>query len=338
MPVTNLKAFQDLVASHSLPHNYAPKRPVALGPDNYAATQTSPYSEQWFFEIDGTTVTIGRQDGLGFPATTVSSLYDSAFETEHLSGTFDDVSKEVIAWDLGVTAGGSKQIRVGAFFGGVEAWLTFDGFNPVCVNTWPIDGDAATAGDAEVGLFYLRPGFPYIFFRTKGDNFGTEYVALRSPSAPFALHSLAFNGIYLEVRGLDVGHRKAAWRSIYSPAIPPDRGVGTLSLVPGSVELVAIQGLIGPDQGVGSLALIAGSFESTVVAVDAGQDDGAGSLSLVAGSLDQIVIPTDAGQDDGSGTLTLVNGAFTLTAKPTETTSDQGVGALALVAGTFETP
>jgi hypothetical protein len=338
MPVTNLKAFQDLVASHDLPHTYDPKRPTALGPDNYGASQTDPYFENWFFEIDGTTVTIGRQDGLGFPTTTVSSLYDSAFETEHLSGTFDDVAKEVLAWDLGVGASGVKEARVGAFFGGVEDWLTFSGYNPVCVNTWPIDGDAATAGDAEVGVFYLREGFPYIFFRTKGDNFATEYVALRSPSAPFALHSLALNGAYLEIRGIDVGHRKTAWRSLYSPAIPPDRGLGILELVAGSFESIYILEDVGQDEGEGTLELVAGSFESTVIATDAGIDEGEGTLELVAGELLNLLVLTDAGQDDGVGTLTLADGAFTLTGKPTETTSDDGVGTLALIEGTFEIP
>ena len=192
MPVTNLKAFQDAVFEYASPYPFDAKRPIAKGPDNYAASQSFPFSEDWFFELDGTTVTIGRQDGLGTPATQVSSLYDSAFEAEFISGGFDDASREVLAWDLGrAVVTNVRQLRVAHFVGGVETRTTFDGFNPIVVNTWPIDGDAATAGDAEVGVFYLREGFPAIFFRTKGDDFSTEYVALRSPSAPLALTSLA---------------------------------------------------------------------------------------------------------------------------------------------------
>jgi hypothetical protein len=283
MPVTNLRAFSDLVASHDLPHPYTPRRPVALGPDNYSAAQALAYTEQWFFELDGTTVTIGRQDGLGTPATQVSALYDSAFTTTHLSGAFDSVSRELLAWDLGENVAGTKQARVGFYVGGVATFLTFDGFNPVCVNTWPIDGDAATPADAEVGVFYLRPGFPYLFYRSAGDAFATEFVALRSPSAPFALHSVAINGAFLEVRGLDVGHRKTAWRSEYVPPIPPQIAVATLELVAGEfVSMIVIES-VGPDQGFGSLELVPGTFESTVITESVGPDQASDPLNSSPG-------------------------------------------------------
>jgi hypothetical protein len=338
MPVTNLKAFQDLVASADAPHSYAPRRPVQLGPNNYSAAQSIPYSEQWFFEVSGTSVTIGRQDGLGFPPTIVSSLYDSAFETLHLTGCFDAVSREVLAWDLGENVSGVPEVRVGHFIAGVENWLTFEGFNPVAFNTWPIDGDAATAGDAETGVFYLRRGFPYLFFRTKGDDFATEYVVARSPSAPFALHSAAINGAYLEIRGLDVGHRKTAWRSLYDPAIPPDYAIATLELTVGDLKTLTQVANAGTDDAIGTLDLLTGSFDQVVIPTDPLSDDGAATLELTVGEFVDRLISTGLLTDEAIATLALGTGSFDLVAKQTELTSDAAAATLALTTGVFEIP
>jgi len=334
MPVTNLKAFQDLVATVDAPHLYDPKRPLQLGPNNYNAAQSLPYSEQWFFEITGTTVSMGRQDGLGFPTTQVSSLYDSAFETLHLTGCFDDLSKEVLAWALGPNAATKVRVfRVGHFVASVETRLTFPGFNPVAFNTWPIDSGAATAGDAETGVFYLRPGFPYIFFRTKGDDFATEYVVVRSPSAPFALHSAAINGVNLEVRGLDVGHRKTAWRSAYVPPQFPDYGVVTLELLDGIMTLRIATADAGQDGAAAVLELMTGIMTNRVKTTDAGQDGGSATLELIPGTFTLRVFVGDAGQDVATATLELLTGSFDLVAKQTELTSDAADATLELLTG-----
>lgn len=339
MPTTNLKAFQDLVASHAAPFLYDPKRPVQLGPDNYNATQSVAYSEQWFFEISGTTVTMGRQDGLGFPTTTVSTLYDSAFEADHLTGCFDDVSKEVLAWDLGKNSvSGKKEFRVGHFVAGVETRATIEGFNPVAFNTWPIDGDAATAGDAETGVFYLREKFPYIFFRTKGDDFATEYVVVRSSSSPFALHSAAINGIYLEVRGLDVGHRKTAWRSIYEPPQLPEELVAALEFTTGLFESVIVTEEIGPDAAAATLAFVTGEFVNTVITEDAGTDSAIASLAFVTGLFESVLIPTETVEEALDASLTFTTGEHTLTAKTTEDLSESIETSLEFTTGLFEIP
>ena len=344
MPVTNLRAFQDLVAEHATPYPFDAKRPIAKGPDVYQASQAFPFSEDWFFELSGTTVTIGRQDGVGTPATRTSSLYDSSFEAEFISGGFDDASRELLAWDLGRNTGTQdKEVRVGHFVGGVETRTTFEGFNPIVVNTWPIDGDAATAGDAEVGVFYLREGFPYIFFRTKGDDFATEYVALRSPSAPFALHSLAYNGGYLEIRGLDVTHRRAAWRSLYEPAIPPEVALVTLALTTGVFESLTKTEDVGQEAASATLALTVGEFLNTVVSEElpAPTEEASAVLALTVGEFLNTVVsetlpsPTDV----ATAILTLTTGEFTLVAKPTEEiTEDAADVNLALTTGVFEQP
>ena len=331
--VGNGKAFSDLIATDENCYPYDGRTALAIGPLSYASPQGTPFFEGWRFTLAGNSLSLERTDGTG--SATESTLYDSLFESDHLRACFDAVGREVIAWELP-----TSEFRVAHYVGGTPTRTNIEGRFPALFYTWPIDSSAATAGDGEVLLFYLKPGFSSIFARTKSDDFDTEYQMIRSPSAPLAIHEAVRNGSFLEIRGIDVGHRRAVWRAEYVPPLIPDFVGAELEFSQGEFQLLIRVIEADPEAESVSLDLdsVTGEFRKIAVTETAGPDGKSANLGIdVVGDYAPVNVTAGPFTEDESVELAFLTGQHRLVAKVGQV-DDQAAANLEFTSGDYSTP
>ncbi len=305
--IFNLKAFVDVIATDEDPMLLRYKTATAIGPEVYGSAQTDNFYRDWTAYTDGPTVKMQNSAG-GAPIP--SDLYDSGFETQHLTFGFDGSGREAIAW-----RSQPGLIRLGYKAGGVNHWKDFPGISPVMIQTWALDS-TVTAGNADLVVFYLREGFSGIFARFYREDFATERLIVKSPVCPIYLQlARGFQG-RIEVVGMDSGHRLCRWRtSGYLTPMERQAQIGKLSpIVTGQYRSLVVFAF-GTDSQTGRMGgLVTGEYRSIRVYQQAPEIGEVGRMGgLVTGSYTSVRIYVNPSADGQTGRLaTTVPGEYKL--------------------------
>lgn len=299
---------------------------VAIGPDEYGEAQDLNFSNSWSFRLAAGVVSMES----GAESLT-SSLFNGTDAVEMLSGAFDALGTEVLAWQQDFDT-----IRIRWRIAGTPQVLNFTGRTPVCFQNWTMNG-AISAGDGDVVVYYLRRRESKVFARYQRDSFATEYVVAISPILPLALLGNAINGQSHELRALSGTHTRLTFSS--DPyQLPPPRARDTAIAdedTSAAVNLMVIDAAATDEAGADDSSAagsesVAAAVNFMVVDGEAIDDSEASGSETVTGALNFMVIDADGtGEDEISADEALsasynqiaVDAAGEDTAAATETTS-----------------
>ena len=195
---------------------------VALGPVTLATLQSSQFDDGWVAWVSdgGVRLIKGNRSTITRPANSsggASGLFSTRPDTTHISLAFDQVSREVIAYQKDATTIGLRR-----WVSLAMNEVTFQGLSPQLFFNGVLDPAAKTAGESDVICFYFKQGDGIIYARASRDNFNTEYQF-----APLCSEASRF--LYLEA---DIADRRAVlvvidthwrlctYRSTQYPVVP----------------------------------------------------------------------------------------------------------------------
>jgi hypothetical protein len=332
--IGNLKGNQTLLATDDDPYLSIFVAPECFGPEVHSTPQGNNFFQDWQATFDGSNnVELDNPSSpLGSPI--VSPLYDSGFESNHLSLAFDSTSLEVLAWALD-----SETFRLAWFVGGVETRLTLPGISPVLFQTYTIDG-TVTSGDAELVCFYIKEGFSNIFARLFRDDFAIEYVWTRSTTGPLYLQRVVKDSTRMEVQGMDTGHRRCRWQSFeYQTPVPPDFLAATIELEPG-LYFETIMAAPPTAEAMGAtIELEPGLYQDIVVRFPLVEEPGVGAtIALEPGLYQDIITKADPTETAMGASIALEPAAYMLTGKTTGLQAESMGAEIQLETGIYEEP
>ncbi len=318
--IETLHASSDLIATDEDPIYLSTIRSASKGPRFYGITQGVAYASDWQFEVNPglNTVTILSPGGI----LTTSALYNGTSPPTHLTGTFDALSKEIIAWET------DRQVTVAYYSGSAPTRLTFPGLSPVAFNTYAIDS-TVDAGTATIAVFYLREQDASIYCRISLDNFSVERRYCKSPVAPLALHAARRLEGRMELIGMDTNHRLVRWRSepYQTPQETQVLGVSIDGIDGESMEIVVMR--TGIDSASATIAGIDGEFQSIALGKTARDTMGVAMIeTTITGTSEEVRIPRTATDQLIAVVVdNTITGTYTLVAKTA--TGTDGLGAIA---------
>jgi hypothetical protein len=207
------------------------------GPEDYITGQIFPHQKDWLIEI------VPLQ-GVRLSAEGIDPFYSNWYvgqapEGAHIHGTFTIGGREHLCAGL---SDGQVEIR---FFDSQLQQLQitkFDGFSPLMINTWAIDG-SVFAGESDIACIYLKRGEAKLFVRFAGGEYATEYLLCNSPVNPLYLTSIQASQGELLINGLDVTHNLATWVADVTPILPlfNDRSSGIIEQVTSVYETALLK-------------------------------------------------------------------------------------------------
>jgi hypothetical protein len=147
----------------------------AFGPDNLRTTQDGQYQQSWVAWLSDTGVRIarGNRGDITRPANTTGAacgLFATRPDTRHISLTFDQASREAIAYQKD-----ARTIAIRRWVSGVMREDTWTGQSPQAFLNGTLDPAEKTDGNSDIVVLYFKPGDGLIYARAQRDNFATEY-------------------------------------------------------------------------------------------------------------------------------------------------------------------
>lgn len=292
---------------------------AALGPDNYNTAQDLNFSVPWTFTLEDGDVTF--TDGV---ATETSALYDGDDTPTWISGAFDGLGREALAWQSSF-----ETTRLRWYDSGTPQALNLTARTAVLFQNWTING-SITAGDADVVCYYLKPGDAKIFARYQRDSFATEYTAAVSPVSLLALVGNAISGQNHVLRAISSRHTRLSFQSEdYLLPIPRQRDETTSQeRIDGAVNLMVIDEAADEDTDTTARATetLTGAVNFMVIdlPVDEIEDTEARGTETLTGALNFMVIDADGtNEDDEISSSETTTGAYNQIARDASSSDDE---------------
>lgn len=316
--------FDTLVEEDADPWTNDARTMTCLGPDEWGTAQDLNFSNPWTFTLAAGTLLVTS----GAEAET-SVAFDGTDATDMISGAFDALGKEAVAWQKDF-----ETIRLRWYQAGTPTAIEISGRTPVLFQNWTMNG-AISAGDGDVVLFYLRPGESKVFTRAQRDAFATERVAAILPVRPLALLGNDTEGQTHILRAISAHHTRLEIRSepyLLPPPRARDEATGT-ETTEAAVNLMVIDASAledaQTDAGAAGTETTDGSVNFMVVDGAAEDDSQAQGTETVTGELVFMVIEASSDDDEiaadettvGAYNLIGVDASGTDSATATETTS-----------------
>ena len=311
--------FESVVEENAEPWKSDFRTMVALGPEDYQTAQGLNFSQPWTFTLTGGTVTM-----VNGATSLTSSLYNGDNTPDYISGAFDGSANEAIAWQQDFDT-----IRLRWFNSGTPQTLEIAGRTPLLFQNWTVNG-AIVAGNADVILYYLKPGDSKIFARYQRDAFATEYTAATSPVEPLALIDNTTSGQKHVLRAMSTRHTRLGFYSEnYLIPLEPqgDQALGTESVTIAANQ-IAVDAI---SQGDTANATETTSAAVNFMVIDAtASGDAAAGTEQTSGAVNFMVIDISAGSSDNANAAETTSAAYNLiaidatavdTANATETTT-----------------
>lgn len=203
---------------------------ITPGPVNLAVAQNATYDVPWTCwpsTTGGFRLLKDATPGVTYPDEsrgTKSLLTSIVTNTTHVSLAFDQLSREVIAWQDGTN------VKVARWQGGIATIVSWEGWTPILFWNGQINVQARLDSDTDVVCYYVKRGSGAVYARFQRDNFADEEVIGGWPAAPLNLIGTAVDGLVHTLTAMDCGFRKCVLSTTYpeQPEPPPDPYVALL--------------------------------------------------------------------------------------------------------------
>tara|TARA_R110000796_G_C14571530_1_gene435820 strand:- start:53911 stop:55554 length:1644 start_codon:yes stop_codon:yes gene_type:complete len=268
--INESKIFDTLIESDDDPNRSDMRTSSMLGPQSYLLAQAENFNKEWAATLnaDGTvTFTEGTT-----PFDT--DLYDGDAFVEHVSGAFDVLSNEVLAWQSDYDT-----CRIGYRSGGTPTFVEWTGRTPILFQNFSINGDVA-GGDADIFAYYLKTGESKLYARLSSENYATENTVTQ---LPVALLALIDNNVFESehyLRAMSTRHTRVQLRSaIYALATGTEEDSLTASVtsMTGTVVLTGIDPADPVEEAItAAMESMTGEYASSVVESGTITDEGTG--------------------------------------------------------------
>jgi hypothetical protein len=285
--------FDTLVETSADPWTTDPRFSQCLGPDEFNEAQDLNFNNGWSFTLHDGEVTIASGT-----ETETSALFDGDDTVEMISGAFDALGKEALAWQDDF-----ETIRLRWYQAGTPSSIAIPGRTPVLFQNWTMNG-AISAGDGDVVAYYVRPGESKLFARYQRDAFATEYEAAVLPIAPLALLGNSLEGQNHVVRAISAHHTRLEIVSepyLLPPPRVTDAATGTEALV-AEVNLMVMDASAledaESDGGAQATETVGGAVNFMVVDREAQDDSQAQGSETVTGVLNFMVVDAEGNEDE----------------------------------------
>lgn len=327
----NLKPFSVFLGTDNDPRYQETRNAESLGPELYGNPQGDNFTKTWNLKTEDLIVQIKNDE-----QEIESVLFNGTTTPEHVSFCFNSSGKEIIAWSKT-----SEVFTLGRFDGsGDPVRLEITGATPVLFNTYGIDS-TTDAGTSAIGLFYLKSYEDAVFLRLASENFLIEHVAFRSPAAPLALYRASRVGAFLEIEGMDTGHRRARWVSnAYITPLPVSKGKSRIGSFSGIYKSVRALAPIDSTGGESKIGLLTGDYYEfrPEVETDAGTSAGFSTISHdISGNYESVRILAFIDSTRGGSEIEeALTGEYKLVRALTEEPEAKGGSKIEEITGTYE--